>query len=192
LIGADTIITAGHCVQNELAYSELKITFGWTLKKSRTGSLPAQEVYSCQKILAHKNTQRDGDYTILKLDRPVRNVRPVAIAQHEPRVRDRVVSLSHPLGLLLKSDVGFVTRNEPSLHFFETEFDTFTGSSGSGLFNSAGELLGILSSGSEDIHEDDIRRVQTSGEYLNFKRCDSGSCRAERYFKVKSILSVYL
>lgn len=187
LIDFDKVITAGHCIRSQQDCAHIKMTFGWSYNKSLSKTIPANEIYSCQKILGRRNTQRDGDYAIIQLDQPVQTAQPIKIAKNEPLFQDRVISLSYPLGLPLKSDQGFITRNESNLLFFETQLDTFTGSSGSGLFNIRGELVGILSSGTEDFHEDDIHRVQTSGGCLNFKRCGIGDCRNERYFKVNRI-----
>ncbi len=191
LIGPKTLLTAGHCIRNQGQCNDAVFTFGHNYRKSLTGTIQSSQVYSCQKIIKYDQrvSQGGADYVIVELDREVTGVTPVKITSnsHDEKVGAVVTSYSYPLGLPLKSDLGKILKNETWSNFIEVAVDTFAGSSGSGLFNSQGELIGILSSGSEDFLEDDIHRVQTSGGCILVNRCDNGTCRSERYFKASLI-----
>lgn len=190
LVHPQIVLTAGHCVRSARVCAETRLVFAFNLEKSKQAALGQKEVYACSQVLAIDDSPTRGghDYALIKLDRPVLNARPVRLAISKTvTLGTPVVSLSYPLGLPLKSDQGRITRNESWSNFIETEVDTFSGSSGSGLFNTSGELLGILSRGSEDILEDDIQRVQKEGGCLRFHRCH-GTCRGEKYYRIDSLI----
>ena len=192
LIGPRLVLTAGHCIRNQNQCADALFTFGHTNQKSRTGILHSSQIYGCDKIVKREDKPSQGgvDYAIVELDRDVQGVNPVKIASnsHEEKEGGAAISYSYPLGLPLKFDAGKILKNETWSNFIEVAVDTFSGSSGSGLFNSKGELIGILSRGSEDFIEDDIRRVQTSGGCILVNRCDgSGVCRTEKFFKTSLI-----
>ncbi len=186
LIGPKQVLTAGHCIRNERQCADTLFVFGFTQSQSQKGFIPKSEVYSCARILARDlNSQKGGtDYAVLELDREVAQGQPVKLAKTDDlKAGDAVVSFSYPLGLPLKVDKGTVVRSESWSNFFEVAVDTFSGSSGSGLFNSRGELIGILSTGSDDFLEDDIRQAQINGTCISINRCDNGTCRSERFLR---------
>lgn len=189
LIAPNKVLTAGHCVTDKDACKNTKFIFGWNLEKSQNKSLPDSEIYSCQNILAQKNSRSKGlDYAIVELDRPVTGVTPVKLASEILHKKgDSLLSLSYPLGLPLKKDMAKVLEDIGERNIIKMEVDTFSGSSGSPLFNAQGELVGILSMGMEDILEDDIYRVQKDGGCINFNRCRDGVCFGESYLKATRI-----
>lgn len=190
LISPQIVLTAGHCMRSQTQCASSLFVFGYTLDKTLLGSITRSEVYGCKRVLKQEVHSHSGgaDYAIIELDRVVTQSRPVKIADSKnSKSGDAVVSFSYPLGLPLKFDKGHILRNESWSNFLDVAVDTFSGSSGSGIFNLQGELLGILSSGSDDLLEDDIRRVQTSGGCIAFNRCDNGTCRSERYFRAALI-----
>lgn len=189
LIAPDKVLTAGHCFNSHNDCKSTQLTFGWSLTKAQQKNLPPADVYNCQNIIAQKNSPSKGiDYAIIQLDRAVPNVQPVVIAKEITQKKgEPLLSLSYPLGLPLKKDLGHVLEDNPDKNLFKVAVDTFSGSSGSPLFNSQGELVGILSMGMEDILEDDIYRVQKEGGCVNFNRCANGVCFGESFFKTSRI-----
>lgn len=190
LVGPKHFLTAGHCIRNERQCGDALFVFNHTVEKSQRGVLKGSDIYSCKKILARELMSTEGgkDYALIELDRVVAKVTPVKIADSKSlKPNDSVINFSYPLGLPLKSDMGHVMRNESWSNFIDVAVDTFGGSSGSGIFNSKGELLGILTSGSDDFLEDDIHRVQTLGGCISFNRCDNGTCRSERFYRATLI-----
>ncbi|MBV2168144.1 MAG: serine protease [Bdellovibrio sp.] len=189
LVAPDKILTAGHCVAEKDICKNTKFIFGWDLERSQHKTLANSEVFHCKNILRQENNRSKGiDYAIIELDRPAKGIQPVSIAKDALHKRgDLVLSLSYPMGLPLKQDIGKVLESADGSYTLKVEVDTFMGSSGSPLFNGKGELLGILSSGMEDFLEDDIYRVQSEGGCINFHRCKNGTCFGERFFKTSNI-----
>jgi hypothetical protein len=189
LVAPQVLLTAGHCLRTQEDCQKTNVTFAFNFEKARQASLRQEEIYSCSQILAREDTSIRGghDFALIRLDRPVAGIRPVLLRSSKALTPNTaIVSLSYPLGLPLKADQGRISRNEIWSNFIEAEVDTFSGSSGSGLFTTAGELVGLLSRGSEDILEDDIQRVQKEGGCLRFHRC-RGECRGERYYRIDLI-----
>ncbi|WP_374073676.1 serine protease [Bdellovibrio bacteriovorus] len=189
LIAPNKVLTAGHCMQSKERCAGTKFMFGWNLQKSLTKTVRDADVYHCKNVIEQKTHRAKGiDYAIVELDRDVENVTPVKIAEEKTLGRgEEVVSLSYPLGIPLKKDIGKVAEYSPEKNLFKVEVDTFAGSSGSPLFNTNNELIGILSTGMEDFLEDDIFRIQTEGGCLNIHRCKNGQCFGESFFKASLI-----
>ncbi|KHD88142.1 MAG: hypothetical protein OM95_10220 [Bdellovibrio sp. ArHS] len=188
LIAPDQVLTAAHCVDKKDSCSDTKFVFNWTANKSLQ-PFKNEDVFHCQNIVKIEHSlSRGTDYAIIQLDRPVPNTKPVQFAKHSLAKGEKVLSLSYPLGLPMKQDVGVVSDNSVEKQTFKVEVDTFAGSSGSPLFDRQGFLVGILSRGQEDFLEDEIYRVRTKGGCIRFNRCASGSCfGGETFLKSSAI-----
>lgn len=186
LIAANKVLTASHCLRANDSCAEAFFIFGWNLEKAQKGSFQAAEVFKCKAILAQSLNPKKGiDYAVVELDRPVPGIPPVQIASTKNlKDGDAVVSYSYPMGLPLKRDIGKILEVNSASGFLKVAVDTFKGSSGSPLFNTQGQLIGVLSSGMDDFLEDDIHRVQSEGGCINFNHCKTATCFGESYFKV--------
>lgn len=179
LVAPNKVLTAAHCMQEASRCEKGKFVFGATEGAQNLA------IYSCKKVLWIDHTL---DYAVVELDRNVDEVIPAQIATTQSLSNgDTVLSMSYPLGLPLKQDLGKIQDAAPDKNFFKVAVDTFSGSSGSPLFNRQGEVIGILSRGAEDILEDDIYRVQTKGGCVNFNGCENGQCRGETFLKTSLI-----
>ncbi len=189
LIAQDLVLTAGHCLLTQADCKKTKLVFGFNLKKANQYEIPSNEVYGCEQILKREAHESNGvDYAIIQLNRQVEKIKPPHLAKKDStRVDDFLLSLSYPLGLPLKMDVAKVMLNNTQENTFIVQVNTFSGSSGSPLFNSEGEVVGILSRGMPDFDEDEIHRVQKEGGCLNFNSCKAGACLGEHFFKVDRI-----
>jgi len=188
LIGPKQLLTAGHCVVDQDFCDQTRLTFGRSLDKAKSLVLAGDEVYTCSKII--KTSVRNMDYAIIELDRPVTQAKPVRIAKAaELKAKDKILSMSYPLGLPLKKDQGEVLANPPELNHLRAKVDTFAVSSGSPLFNAKKELVGILVTGNDDFKEnyDQIRKAKESGGCVTPIRCTEGHCDGERYLKTDAI-----
>ncbi|WP_413585770.1 S1 family peptidase [Bdellovibrio sp. HCB274] len=179
LIASNKLLTAAHCMQNANSCANAKLVFG---AHHTVQNLP---IFSCKQVVA---LNKELDFAIIELDREVMSVTPVRVAREfNLQEGDTVLSMSYPLGLPLKQDLGVVKNVDANKSFFKVAVDTFASSSGSPLFNTKGEVVGILSRGAEDILEDDIYRVQTRGGCINFNSCKNGSCNGETFVKAALI-----
>ncbi|OGR94965.1 MAG: hypothetical protein A2016_12215 [Elusimicrobia bacterium GWF2_62_30] len=159
LVGEDLILTAGHCIVTESDCRGTAFVFGFAAKtegQPAPASVPSGEVYTCAKIikrqLLNTTTEVDnvettvfgGDYALIKLDRPVKNHKPLAINRGGGLKKgDGLFVTGHPLGLPFKfTPGGMVVKNvDPQAAFFSTNLDTFGGNSGSPVFNAATGLI---------------------------------------------------
>lgn len=189
LIAPNKVLTAAHCMDSKNSCDEARLIFGWNKDKAATLEVSESEIYKCKSILKMEQTLKGIDYSIIELDRPVTGVTPLIVAKNTDALvpGTKLLSLSYPLGLPLKKDMAVVLSNDKARTNFKVEVNTFKGSSGSPLLNAQGEIVGILSTGMDDILEDDIYRVQREGGCINFNTCATGTCFGETFFKVDRI-----
>lgn len=159
LVGEDLVITAGHCIVKDFDCASAAFVFGFTVNSkggAAPSEIPAGEVYGCGKIIKRQlvdvTTTVDGvsstvfgpDYALIKLDRPVKNHKPLAINRNGGLKKgDSLFATGHPLGLPFKfTPGGNVVKNvDPQSAYFFTNLDTFGGNSGSPVFNAATGLI---------------------------------------------------
>lgn len=158
LIDDDLVLTAGHCVGVDDCGSNRWVFRYLYESEGELSPLTAEDVYNCEETLVRRvSSTRDGewDYAIIRLDRP-------ATPRHEPAAfalplaavatGDPVRILGFGSGLPLKIDAGGVVTSarSNSLDYFEATTDSFGGNSGSGVFNTANQVIGILVRGQQD------------------------------------------
>jgi hypothetical protein len=157
LVAPDVIVTAGHCMESEGQCAAASFVFDYLYTAEGVlAELEDDDVYRCAEILAQENGVLD--YAYVRLDRPVVGHSPATlsrgIGETCRNVEDgaEVSVLGFGSGLPLKIDDGgeVLDASTALSYFFETSLDTFGGNSGSGVFNEAGDLVGVLSAGRTD------------------------------------------
>jgi hypothetical protein len=178
LLGEDLVLTAGHCVNSLELCRQTQFVFGFKIgAKGEWPRIPWNEVYSCREI-ALRDPQLD--FALVRLDRPVKNRRPVVTSRS--RLRGKLVAAGYPTGMPLKfSTNGRVRRMDEDS--FETNLDVFGGNSGSPVFNERGELEGIITEGEEDFVRDNSRGCYRS------KHCLDEDCAGETVLKASRVFS---
>ncbi|HAH32958.1 MAG TPA: serine protease [Elusimicrobia bacterium] len=167
LVGADLVITAGHCLADQIKCDNTKLIFGYAVKKEG-GQAPTRitekEVYNCRKIVKRfqgaepvdiSSASASGlgpDYALIQLDRKVKGHQALTINRKKDLKRgDSILVIGHPVGLPLKVSGGATVRDTAPAGYFVTDLDTFGGNSGSPVFNAKTKLVeGILVRGDED------------------------------------------
>lgn len=174
LVAPDTVVTAGHCIRDQAACDSTRFVFGF--KITQAGELPRQvandHVFNCARIVHTVATAAGEDFAVVKLDRAVTHVAPLAYRQ-EGRIEPGagLVVMGHPSGLPLKIAGGANVRQVKEQHLV-ANLDTYGGNSGSAVFNAeTGLLEGILVRGEQD--------YVTEGNCRVSKRCASQGCRGE-------------
>lgn len=187
LVGEDTIITAGHCIQNASDCSSTSFVFGYAVKAASVlpTSVASSEVYKCKSIIKQVLTSGGADFAVIKLDRKVSNHAPLSIRQSgSASVGDQLVVIGHPTGLPTKVTTGGKIRSVANADFLVASVDTYGGNSGSAVFNaSSGLIEGILVRGETDFVK------QGSCNISNV--CAEDSCRGEDITKI-SVVKQYI
>ena len=156
LIAPDQAITAGHCMPQLGLAASASVIFGY--QTNCDGTRPA--VYSprvCKVVRTIKQRYSDGtafDYWLIQLKVPPGGlgISPIELRHDLPLPGEQVFGLHHPNGAVKKLSIphpGFdsVVSSGPDGINVPTNFAVSGGSSGSGLFDIAGRILGVLSNG---------------------------------------------
>jgi V8-like Glu-specific endopeptidase len=165
LIAPDLLVTAGHCVyavnsEHEELKHETKLAceaFSWLFdfqrlnsSEAETKDLNSDRLFHCKEIIYARQTQSAPflDYALIQLDRPALGRTPFKLASQSVVVGTPVAMLGFPFGTPMKyTDSARVTLDNPLRDSFLTSLDAFEGNSGSPVFNTAREIVGILVGG---------------------------------------------
>ena len=157
LIGPDLAITAGHCMPNLGLVPSASVIFGYRVNCD--GTRPAgYKPIVCKVIQTIKQRYADGsnfDYWLVKLKIPPGGlgIPPIQLRHDLPGPGEQVFGLHHPNGAVQKLSIphpGFdaVIPTPSSISIpVPKNFAVSGGSSGSGLFDAAGRITGVLSAG---------------------------------------------
>lgn len=145
LVGEDLILTAGHCVDDDLKKwcQSYAVVFDFI---SGSEEIPQDSVYGCKEVLYRKFVGAyDEDLALIKLDRKVLNRKPILLSKDEVRIGDALTLIGYPLGIPQKiADNGRVTGPSDSKVSFRHDVDSQSCNSGGPLFNAKGEQVGVL------------------------------------------------
>lgn len=172
LVGPDLIATAGHCItKSECA--DVSFVFGYkkTEATSDTSKVPSKNVFRCKEVVSREENY-DKDYALVKLDRPVENFKPLKLSNTQVQTGDKLLMIGHPSGLPVKIADEAIVRNLKTSYFVAST-DSYGGNSGSAVFNSTGDVVGILVRGEADYVYDSARQCKVS------KVCAENGCRGE-------------
>jgi hypothetical protein len=157
LVAPDMVITAGHCAPSPLSLDKsASIIFGYQVNCD--GSRPAAYATLVVKVLRTvKQRYADGshfDYWVLQLKVPPGglSIPPIQMRHDLPLPGEQIFGLHHPNGAVKKLSIphpGFdtIVSSGVSSITVPANFSVSGGSSGSGLFDAAGRILGVLSAG---------------------------------------------
>lgn len=184
LVSPDLVLTAGHCMSDDVACSGSRIIFGFALltPTQTQWNIPSEDIYQCQEIV-HTVTdpQSDKDFAVIRLDRAVTNHTPLRVrTEGEPAVGDSVMVMGHPMGLPLKIAGNAHVRSVGQTQFV-SNLDTFEGNSGSAVLNvNTGLVEGILVQGETDFDYE-------NGCYVSHHCTDDG-CAGESATLMSQVL----
>lgn len=187
LVGEDLVLTAGHCFKphsHGLDCAKVKLVFDYAVTRAgeTPSSFPADNVYSCKKIISQKAqddrdnfTCKDGtctnspiigdgvDYALVQLDRKVKG-RPALAINRTKVAKDTAVGvIGYPSGMPVKiQEKGAAVRSLTAKGYFVTNLDTFAGNSGSPVFNmKTYKIEGVLVRGGVDfVYDSSGTRVE--------------------------------
>lgn len=142
-VGKGLVLTAAHCVSNELSCEKFSWAFNYRtdVMGEQAGALELQDIFKCQKIIA---TDKNLDITLLQLEKTAKQKPYLPMSFNAPDT-ERIFAIGSPLGLPLKfSGMGTLASDGSAA------LDVFTGNSGSPIFNDQQQMIGLLQGGHED------------------------------------------
>lgn len=148
------LVTAAHCLEKR-SNTSLKVIFTETPSgvKVRSSALRSEIFVTEDQIFSVKDrTNFEEDFSILELDREVRNVRPLSVSKNRRMYKsDSLQMIGHPVGLMMKISRGEVVKDSRRSTHILAHLDSFGGNSGSPVISSeSGEVVGVLVSGQSD------------------------------------------
>lgn len=162
LIDARHVLTAGHCVATaeDCDGASWPWIFGFFYEgPGRLRRLRADDVYYCVRRVVYRNDAA-ADYAVIELDRPVVGHAPARVRSAPAPIGTPVTMIGHPNGIAMKVAGNATIRGASGIELY-ADVDAFFGNSGSGVFDDAGEIVGILVAGAPD----DYRRRRGSSCY---------------------------
>jgi V8-like Glu-specific endopeptidase len=188
LVAPNIVLTAGHCVQNQgnpnSDCNTTRFVFGFNVPTEgyRPLQISTSEIYSCKHLIKYKQDSSGADFSVVELDRPVTNHRPLKMRlTGDPAVNDELTVIGHPSGLPVKVAGGAILRSLNN-GFIRASLDTYGGNSGSAVFNSSTyEVEGILVRGEIDF-------VLKDNKCMESKVCGQNDCRGEDVTRISEVL----
>ncbi|WP_437317003.1 trypsin-like serine peptidase [Sorangium sp. So ce385] len=177
LVASDLLITAGHCVSAPGVCPHIAFVFGASY--DRPGRDPSRvgpdDVYLCRDIRKLAARGEQGDYAVVRLDRPVVGREPLRL-RRAGKVDDdeELILIGNPMGLPTKIAAHGEVLDNASACCFKASTDSYGGGSGSVVLGANSRLVeGVLVRGETDF-------VEASGCWAS-KVCptEGSPCRGE-------------
>jgi V8-like Glu-specific endopeptidase len=165
LLDADLVLTAGHCVEQATPCEQQLWAFDYAIHDPLIAvQLHEHNLYRCRAIALRGNARSSPggaqdasdellDYAVVQLDRPISSDRrAVPVSTAAITIGQALTVIGYPSGLPVKIDRGAVVLDARAdeVSSFTLTSDTFAGSSGSGVFDAAGNTVGVLVQGGVD------------------------------------------
>jgi len=184
LVAPDLLVTAGHCIKNQMNCEENYWVFDFELKNPAEipNHFNSSEVYRCVEIINQEYGNSENDFALIRLDRVVADRKPLRV-RTEGKVSDnaKLVLIGNPSGIPTKITDGAIVRTNSHPLYFVTNTDSFSGNSGAAVFDAmTGLVEGILVRGENDFID------QPSGCSLP-QVCTEGACRGEDVTRITNI-----
>lgn len=176
LVAPGVVVTAGHCLGVEAGgqpdcRNNVYVRGYAVLDSAAPVIVVEEEVYGCAEVLALAQSAPDSachvDLAVVGLERAPPVEEPPVLRDVPVEAEEPVTVIGYPAGLPVKVDAGArVVDPRPSRgDSFTLSSDTFAVSSGSGVFDRAGALVGVFARGRRDYDADgDCQRVHREPE----------------------------
>lgn len=176
LIGADLVLTAGHCLADPYSCDNLQLLFNYESSEKSD----AYEIRDCQEVVRSTiDVEGRGlDYAVIRLNKAVVSDLP-EYSHHKISIGSSIYALGDPLGSFKKKASGKVRSHNKKNGAYVTTLDVFEGNSGSPVFSSHdNKLVGILLGGEKDFIEDG-----------KVNHCPDDGCLGEIVIPIQNILN---
>lgn len=156
LIADDLLVTAAHCAGSLSDCGSSAWVFDYLYEADgELAAVSSEDVYRCVDVVVNGPDDLPGyhDVAVIQLDRPVVGRAPAVVAPAPVLTAGApLLMLGYPSGLPLKVDEGGHVRQARAAagDYFVASVDSFSGNSGSGVFDADRQLLGVLTDGASD------------------------------------------
>lgn len=185
LLDEQHVITASHCVEAATTLGLKRFIFNFQFRPGEDiRDLDEDQVYSATNVVYRSDPcdRRNPDVAIVALDRKV-SIKPSRRAASNPRPKESVYLVGYPLGLPAKYAPGAEVRdNNPLAAHFVANTDGYKGNSGSPVFNSANEIVGVQVRGV-------LSLAQPCGCWSSTWCPDTG-CRGEHVTRISEVPTI--
>lgn len=173
LVRKDRVLTARHCLKEFAGKVEnIRIVRGYRNMQGERLPFKEHQVFSVRMVPADIHPEA----MLLKLDKEVTDVSSLPVPAPVPPAESSLVfAAGHPLGMPLTFSARGYVKGYPS-QTIPTDLDVFGGNSGSPVFNSLGNLVGIVLEGANDFEY---------GQCNHVKQClERDKCRMEEVLSI--------
>lgn len=158
LISPNQVITAGHCMADP-AEESFTSSVSFDYQVNCNGHIPNgynPKFHKVTKVIKFRNKTINGsyyDYCVLELEVPQGGlgITPIVMRNDLPAVNEQVFGIHHPNGAVKKlsrpHQQAFAPVASSNAGGVRVSLDVSGGSSGSGLFDTQGRIVGVLSNG---------------------------------------------
>lgn len=160
LVDHDLVLSAGHCLSesdrpspvDSLAAASASVVFDYEIGCTTRDYAPGHEpkVFKIVDVVEYGYDATSGkDYTLLRIATPPGGTgfTPVPMRTDLPAAGEAVFAIHHPNGAVKKHSprsTGYSQVVSSTASFVRAPFDVAGGSSGSGLFDTLGNVVGVL------------------------------------------------
>jgi hypothetical protein len=152
LVDADKVLTAGHCLNPPEDFLTASVTFDYQVNCGGDRPDPYNARFHKVKALLKHRWDYIQDYCLLQLTTAPPGIPPIQMRHDIPSLGEQVFGIHHPNGAPKKISIphpDFITVSSSNTNGVNVPipFHVSGGSSGSGLFDTAGRIVGVLSQG---------------------------------------------
>ncbi len=145
LISRDLFLTAGHCI-DAITVGSSKVDFNYE-KLPGSNEIAVTTSVRITSVVEDGRSPHNLDYAIFQLEgTPGSRFGSATIEEFPPAAAHLITIIQHPQGQLKQVEVGHIQSLTEDAILYD-DLDTEHGSSGSGILDDAGQLVGVHSGG---------------------------------------------
>lgn len=190
LISPRHVLTASHCIRDKQDCQNLRILFDYhsdsQIEKVQSNPRLVNKCRRVVKFSSPVHSRSKNDLAVVELQEEVldRTAIQVSRVPRDLKQRETLLAIGHPGGLSSKVSIGW-SEGKKENSYEKAHMIAFAGISGGPVFNSEGELSGIIVRGGPAVESEDGIRPRCSKPVA----CTSESCPWAHVQKLNPLFS---